>query len=165
MTILGGFQIPKRVSLSYAKNHCNNNTYNVFSVFSNRCLVAASNDGRRPASSGFPNCPRPQLPASHFLQLQLSTDRITTEVTVMLRPTVSRTVCHGAKLSCGAKKNRFLLMSDMWGFVYIVSPLWREDGSVYNLCFSWPVKSFPGPSPVRFTMTTFWCLRIKIQDP
>jgi hypothetical protein len=38
------------------------------SVFTRRCLVAASNGGRS-RSSGFPNCPRPQLPASHFSQL------------------------------------------------------------------------------------------------
>jgi hypothetical protein len=34
-----------------------------FSVFTSRCLVAASNGGRSP-SSGFPNCPLPQLPSS-----------------------------------------------------------------------------------------------------
>jgi hypothetical protein len=33
-------------------------------VFTSRCLVASSNGGRSP-SSGLPNCPRPQLPASH----------------------------------------------------------------------------------------------------
>jgi hypothetical protein len=33
----------------------------VFSVFTCRCLVAALNCGRSP-SSGFPNCPQPQLP-------------------------------------------------------------------------------------------------------
>jgi hypothetical protein len=33
-------------------------------IFPSRCLVAASNSGRY-ASSRFPNCPRPQLPASH----------------------------------------------------------------------------------------------------
>jgi hypothetical protein len=33
-------------------------------VFSSRCLVAASNGGH-PPSSGFPNCPRPQLASSH----------------------------------------------------------------------------------------------------
>jgi hypothetical protein len=36
----------------------------VFIVFTSRCSVAASN-GRRSPSSGFPNCPWPQLPASH----------------------------------------------------------------------------------------------------
>jgi hypothetical protein len=39
--------------------------------FTSRCLVAAFNGGRS-RSSGFPNCPRPQLPASHFSQLHLS---------------------------------------------------------------------------------------------
>jgi hypothetical protein len=33
-------------------------------VFTSHCLVAASKGGR-PPSSGFPNCPRPQLPNSH----------------------------------------------------------------------------------------------------
>jgi hypothetical protein len=33
-------------------------------VFTSCCLVAASNDGRSP-SFGFPDCPWPQLPASH----------------------------------------------------------------------------------------------------
>jgi hypothetical protein len=33
-------------------------------VFTSRCSVVASNGGLS-ASSGFPNCPRPQLPASH----------------------------------------------------------------------------------------------------
>jgi hypothetical protein len=41
------------------------------SVFISRCWVAAFICWRFP-SSGFPNCPRPQLAASHFLQLQLS---------------------------------------------------------------------------------------------
>jgi hypothetical protein len=39
-----------------------------YSVFTSRCLVATSKGGRS-RSSGFPNCPRPQLPASHFSQL------------------------------------------------------------------------------------------------
>jgi hypothetical protein len=33
-------------------------------VFTSHCLVTASNDEHSP-SSGFPNCPWPQLPASH----------------------------------------------------------------------------------------------------
>jgi hypothetical protein len=37
----------------------------------------ASNCTRSP-SSGFPNCPRPQLPASHLSQLQFSTDCLQT---------------------------------------------------------------------------------------
>jgi hypothetical protein len=51
----------------------NYNAHEVFSVHTSRCLVKASNGGRSP-HSGFPNCPRPQLPASHFSQLQLSTE-------------------------------------------------------------------------------------------
>jgi hypothetical protein len=47
--------------------------HKVLSVFTSHCMVAASNSGRSP-SSGFPNCPQPQLPASHFSQPQLSTD-------------------------------------------------------------------------------------------
>jgi hypothetical protein len=47
-------------------------THNVFSVFTSRCPVAGSNSGRSP-SSGFPTYRRPQLPASHFSQLHLST--------------------------------------------------------------------------------------------
>jgi hypothetical protein len=53
------------------------------SVFTSCCLAAASNDGRSP-SSGFPNCPRPQLPTSHFSQLNISTDSITTELLVIV---------------------------------------------------------------------------------
>jgi hypothetical protein len=62
---------------NHAKLHAPNITitteHKVFSVFISHCLVAASNSGRSP-SSGFPNCPHPQLPASQFSQLQLSTD-------------------------------------------------------------------------------------------
>jgi hypothetical protein len=47
--------------------------HKVFSIVTSRCLVAAFNGGRSP-SSGFPNCPRLQLPASHFSQLQLTPD-------------------------------------------------------------------------------------------
>jgi hypothetical protein len=49
-------------------NHCNYRT-----VFMSRCLVAASNSGRSP-SCRYPKCPRPQLPASHFSQLQILTE-------------------------------------------------------------------------------------------
>jgi hypothetical protein len=45
----------------------------VLSVFNCHYQVAASKCRCSPYS-GFPNCPRPQLPATHFLQLKLSTD-------------------------------------------------------------------------------------------
>jgi hypothetical protein len=44
--------------------HCYTHTSVHSHVFTSRCLVAASNSGHSP-SSGFPNYPRPQLPASH----------------------------------------------------------------------------------------------------
>jgi hypothetical protein len=43
------------------------------SIFMSCCLVLASN-GRHSPSSGFPNCPQPQLLASHVPQLQLPTN-------------------------------------------------------------------------------------------
>jgi hypothetical protein len=58
---------------THSKDHCNYSIHKVSLVLNSRCLVAASNGGCS-ASSGFPNCTRPQLPASHFSQLQLSAD-------------------------------------------------------------------------------------------
>jgi hypothetical protein len=40
-------------------------------VFTSRCLLVAFK-GERSLSSGFPNCPRPQLPASHSNSSQLN---------------------------------------------------------------------------------------------
>jgi hypothetical protein len=48
------------------------------SQFTSRCFVAASNCGRYP-SSGFPNCLRLQLTASHFSYLHLWTDSTNTQ--------------------------------------------------------------------------------------
>jgi hypothetical protein len=40
-------------------------------------------------------------------------------------------------------------------------PLWREDGSVFCICcWSLPVQSFSGPSPLGLT-TIFYCLRFE----
>jgi hypothetical protein len=52
--------------------------HKVFSVFTSRYLLTASNGGRSPLCE-FPNYPRTHLPASHFSQMQLSTDSITTQ--------------------------------------------------------------------------------------
>jgi hypothetical protein len=106
------------VWVTHSKENCNHSILNVFSVFTSRCLVAASTGGRFP-SSGFPNCPLPQLPASHFSQLQLSTDSITTQVKFMLRPTVSRPVCFDIKPPSDTKDLIFIAQAVagllMWG--------------------------------------------------
>jgi hypothetical protein len=57
----------------HSEVHCNYSTHKVFSVFTSCFLVAVSNGGHSP-SSEFLNCPWPQLPASHFSQLQLLPD-------------------------------------------------------------------------------------------
>jgi hypothetical protein len=57
----------------HSKEHSNFSKYKDFSVFMTHCLVAASNSRHSP-SSGFSNCPRTQLPSSHFSQPQLATD-------------------------------------------------------------------------------------------
>jgi hypothetical protein len=46
--------------VTHSKNHCNYSTHEVFSFFTSRCLVAASN-GVHSSFCGFPSCPRPQL--------------------------------------------------------------------------------------------------------
>jgi hypothetical protein len=43
---------------------------------------------------------------------------------------------------------KFLLLSDICGFVDVEHLLWQEDGFViYNCCWSSPAQSFSGPSP------------------
>jgi hypothetical protein len=102
-------------SLTEFFQRCNWSTYKVFSVFTSRCLVAASNGGLFP-SSGFPNCLRPQLPASHFSQLQLSTDSTnsTQKVEVMWRLTISRPVCLGVKHPSGIQDQIFVTVRHLW---------------------------------------------------
>jgi hypothetical protein len=56
--------ITTTVWVIHSKFHCNYSTHKVFSVLLSRCSVAALNIVH-PPYTGFPNCPRPQLPASH----------------------------------------------------------------------------------------------------
>jgi hypothetical protein len=58
-------------------------------------------------------------------------------------------------------ETKFLLLSDSCGFVHVVRPLWREDGSVvYNCCWFSTAQLFSGPSPAGF-VTTFYCHRFE----
>jgi hypothetical protein len=56
---------------------------------------------------------------------------------------------------------RYLLLFDSYGSVFVGRPLWREDGSVFCICYwSSSVQSFPGPR--RFGLVTiFYCLRFE----
>jgi hypothetical protein len=57
---------------------------------------------------------------------------------------------------------RFLLLSDICGFVNVGRCLWREGVSyVYNCCWLSTGQSFSGPSPVGLA-TVFYCLRFDI---
>jgi hypothetical protein len=68
-------------------------------------------------------------PAQWFLASGLVENLDQVEAKITLRPTVSRPVSHGVKPHLGPK-TRFSLLSDIYVFVDVGCPLWREDGSV-----------------------------------
>jgi hypothetical protein len=97
--------------------------------------------GGRSFSSGFPNCPWSQLPASHrnTKQPQQSSNYLINcnEVKVMLRPTVSRSGLSSCQAPIWGPITDFYYCQTVEGLFMWGRPLWREDGSVvYNCC--WP---------------------------
>jgi hypothetical protein len=112
-------------------------------AFTSRCLVAAPNGGRS-STSGFPNCPRPQLPASATLnwlstcRLSRSTDsrigiysdwlaiRVTVRVRVTLRLVVYRQSVHLGVKHLEDHDQRFPLQLSLCGHnPYVTSTLTR----------------------------------------
>jgi hypothetical protein len=82
---------------------------------------------------------------------------------LMLRPTVSRSVCPGIKHPSGAcdQITVWQLRSCFFfgGGGLCECPLWREDRSVFcTCCWSLPVHSFSGLSPLGL-VTIFYCLK------
>jgi hypothetical protein len=143
----------------YFKDQCNYSTHKVVSVFNSRCLVAASNDGRSP-SSWLRNCPRPQLPASHFWKLQFSTDSINKSKSELFydRRSVGQFVSVSSPV-WGPRSD--FCYCHTFAILLMGHSLWREDGSiVYNFCWSSSAQSFSGPSPAGL-MTVFYCLRFE----
>jgi hypothetical protein len=77
-----------------------------------------------------------------------------------LRLTVSQSVSLGAEPHLGLM-TRYLLLFDSYGLDFVGRLLWREDGSVFYICYSpWPAYSFSGPSPLGL-VTIFCPLRFK----
>jgi hypothetical protein len=56
----------------------------------------------------------------------------------------------------------YLLLFDSYGLVFVVHPLWREDGSVFCIC-CWPLpaQSFSVLSPLGLAIM-FYCLRLRL---
>jgi hypothetical protein len=102
-------------------------------------------------STGFPVV-IPSHVLSPVLKLHISTPRALHYLSTCLnlQKLKSEAKCLVSNTHLG-HKTRFLLLSDTCGFVDMVSPLWREDGSVvYNCCWTSPAQSFSDPSPAEF---------------
>jgi hypothetical protein len=125
-----------------------------------RCLVAASNGGHSPYS-GFPKCPRPQLPVSNSNSSQWL-DLSSSLTNSRQSPSYFTTDGQSASLSWyrapawGPRPDYYCQTVAVW------RPLWREDGSVvYDCCWPSPAQSYSDPSPAGL-ITTFYCLRFEV---
>jgi hypothetical protein len=78
------------------------------------------------------------------------------KVKVTLRLTISQPVSKSMGLM-----TRYFLLFDSYGLVFLGRPLWREDGSVFCICWwSSPAQSFLGQSPLGL-VTIIYCLRFE----
>jgi hypothetical protein len=132
----------------------------------------ASSSGRSPFS-GFPNCPQPQLWASHSNSSQglNCSSPLTHSPTKSLHSTAltelsSQSQAHIAT-DCQSLSLRvephlglmtgYFLLFDSYGLVFVGRPLLWEDRSVFCTC-CWPLpgQSFSGLSPLVLA-TIFYC--------
>jgi hypothetical protein len=160
----------------HSRHHCNYGAHKVFSVFTCRCLITTCNSGPSP-SSGFPNSPLPQPPASHFSQLQLSlfpNSDCLFACRISLDCVESQGQGYVTKdgLPAGLvgishlwPKIRFVLLSDSVGIDNMGRPYWREDGSAgYNCSWYSSAQSLSSSGPVVL-VTTVYSLRFQIHQP
>jgi hypothetical protein len=75
---IGLFDTSRDYTLQFTMTHTHTNVHS--HVFTSRCSLATSSVGRSP-SSGFPNCPWLQLPASHINSLQQNRSTSLTQLT------------------------------------------------------------------------------------
>jgi hypothetical protein len=122
--------------------------------FISRCLVTVSNCRRSP-SSGFPNRPRPQLPTSHFSQLQLSTELVTVTVTLRLRFTAKQFVLVGRPLKLTTS---IFLLNSCSDIPYVTSSV-RRGWVCYLQLLLTLVGAVSLRSESRGTHDHFYCLR------
>jgi hypothetical protein len=99
-------------------------------VFTSRYSVAASNGGR-PLSSGFPNCPQPQLPASHSNSSQRP------------NPSSSLTNCNTSKSKSKSNQSYVTTEGQAVSLSWCEAPFWAQDKiSVtvrqLRVCWCWP---------------------------
>jgi hypothetical protein len=123
-------------------------------------LLGSGFKGGRSRSSAFPNYPRPQLPAPHFSQLEISTDwaqvKVKVRVKIMIWPVNQSVLVSKPHLG---PKTRFLLLPDNCEFVDARRPLWREDYLSFTI-----VAVTPGPV-LRDSWQYFTVLDLRLGQP